>query len=202
MRLGWRKRNIPHGFCAVHRVESCQEDHGGELRPCRSCPMDWPPSEFYEYRRYECRRCFNARQTARRRERYRTDPAYRAKVIARESLRARGAEAYRIKKAKDAARAKVRERQQQIEARGRLVYLGIVERRHFAESRAHVLVRDGDRFRTACGKLPVLGLEVLEASRFPMCLNCTEVMRDVRSKAPRVDAWRPSLPVVELEARA
>jgi hypothetical protein len=203
MRRGWRKRNIPHGFCAVHRVESCQEDHpGGELRPCRSCPMDWPASEFKPYRRYECRRCFNARQSTGRRDRYHHDPAYRAKVVARESGRVRPAEAYRVKKAKDALASRARHRARQIAARGRLVYLGLVEYRKYGASRAHVVVRDGDRERSACGKLPMLGRDIQDRSRLRMCLNCQIVMRDVRLVVQPAAPWRPSLPVVVLEATA
>jgi hypothetical protein len=182
-----------YGFCGVHRIEACPEPHDAPMRPCAVCEMDYPEGagRFKRAGRNICRLCQNARDAARSAARYRTDQEYRERrLLAAKAQNGRRGPRLGQKPGKPKPRE--------------IVVVGLCESRpvsrgprfHFA----HVVVRERDgAMVVACGAVKPLVVEM--ASDLKLCRRCAPRVAG-KPVAPSTDSWRPSLPIVELEATA
>jgi hypothetical protein len=194
----------PHGFCGIHRAEGCPEEHGSPLRPCMSCPMDWPDTEFRKpHRRNTCRLCYAAYKAEYQNRRYQTDPEYRAR-------RTRQAQDFRAKRPRAPHWNPVleypRRKQRRQAAWNPYVLIGWVDtkRKDRSRGRAHAVVRDPlGRIAVPCGSVAADSAPLGARSKYGPCGRCAWALPHLAGVALIVEEpWRPSLPIVELEATA
>jgi hypothetical protein len=179
----------PFGFCGHHRADSaaCTDRHPDGLRPCRSCEQDFDPSWFKAPTKRICRPCRNAHAAHWQRERYRTNPAFRD----RRKRAARGqARPNRVQHYKPLPRKAV-------------AILGYSDNTRWcgAKNRTHIVVRLRDfGSAVACGGVSVEAVSY--SARYRLCQRCVKWSAGLQVVPVPDEAWRPSLPIVELEVSA